>query len=384
VGCELTPTRVAIAGVGESAFGRTLDTPVDAMVVDACRRAIADAGLVAADIDGIVPAQGGPAADDVSAALGATRRYTAAPGYTPGSGSVAAIRTARAAIDAGEADTVLVYFGYKGSKPGGPYSFHAEDPVKAALEMPFGWYGQPVYFAGWAQRYCHEYGVRPDDFAPVALAARAWATVTPGSQRSTPLALDGYLASPMVASPLRALDCCLITDGAAAYVVTALDRARDLAQPPVVVAGVGVSSLDVTLTGIFTQKSDVLSLGSARSGAAAYHDAGLGPSDIDLAQIYDCFSISMVLQMEDLGLCSRGEGFAFAADGRIGPGGALPVNTNGGHLSYAYIPGMNHVVEAVRQLRGQRGQAQVAGAEVCAVAALGGNDHATAILTGDR
>ena len=166
--------------------------------------------------------------------------------------------------------------------------------------------------------------------------------------------------------------------------VTSLERARSLPQPPAVVAGLGLASLDITLTSIFTQKPDVLSLGSAVSGPRAYAEAGLGAGDVDLAQVYDCFSITMILQMEDLGFCPRGEGFAFAADGRIGPGGSFPVNTHGGHLSYVYMPGMNHIVEATRQLRGQRGKAQVAGAEVALVAALGGNDHATVIMTKDR
>jgi acetyl-CoA acetyltransferase len=168
------------------------------------------------------------------------------------------------------AETVLVYYGFKGSRPGGPYAFHAEDPIKAALEMPFGWYGQPVYFAAWAQRYCHEYGVKPEDFAPVALAARAWAGLTPGAQKSDPIDGSDYLRSPVIASPLRALDCCLISDGAAAYVVTSRERARSLRQPPAVVAGFGVASLDITLTSIFTQKPDVLSLGSVLSGPMAF------------------------------------------------------------------------------------------------------------------
>lgn len=375
---------VAIVGVGETQFARRLDASLEELVVLACRTAIADAGLTPAEVDGFVPAHGTPAPDGIAAALGAARSFTATPGYTPGSGSVAAIRTAQMSIEAGMAETVLVYFGYKGSRPGGPYAFHAADPIKAALEMPFGWYGQPVYFAAWAQRYCHHYGVKPDEFAPVALAARAWATLTPGAQKSDPIGPEDYFASPMVSTPLRTLDCCLISDGAAAYVVTSIDRARDLPQPPVVVAGVGVSSLDITLTSIFSQKPDVMSLGSALSGPTAYRAAGIGPNDIDVAEVYDCFSITMVLQMEDLGLCPRGGGFAFAADGHIGPGGQRPVNTNGGHLSYAYIPGMNHVVEATRQLRGDRGPAQVLGAEVALVASLGGNDHATAILTADR
>jgi acetyl-CoA acetyltransferase len=176
----------------------------------------------------------------------------------------------------------------------------------------------------------------------------------------------------------------LISDGAAAYVVTSLERARDLRKPPAAIAGVGIASLPITLTSFFTQKADFLSLGSVVSGAAAYETAGLAPGDIDVAEIYDCFSISMVLQLEDLGFCPRGEGFAFCSDGRIAPGGSFPVNTMGGHLSYAYMPGMNHVIEAVRQLRGERGAAQVPDTEVALVAALGGNDHATTILTKDR
>jgi acetyl-CoA acetyltransferase len=381
---SLKHPQVAIVGVGETEFARRLDRSLDELVVDACRRAIADAGLKPSEIDGFVPAEGHPSPDDIAAALGGTRGFTANPGYVPGSCSVAAVRTAQLAIEAGLAETVLVYYGFKGSKPGGPYAFHAEDPVKAGLEMPFGWYGQPVYFAAWAQRYCHEYGVKPEEFAPVAVAARAWAGLTPGAQKSDPIESADYFNSPMVATPLRTLDCCLISDGAVAYVVTSLERARSLRQTPAVVAGVGVASLDVTLTSIFTQKPSVLSMGSALSGPEAFQQAGLTPADIDVTQIYDCFSITMILQLEDLGFCPRGEGFAFAADGRIAPGGSFPLNTHGGHLSYAYIPGMNHIVEATRQLRGQRGPAQVADAEVALVAALGGNDHATMILTKDR
>ena len=201
------------------------------------------------------------------------------------------------------------------------------------------------------------------------------------ASRST---VGDYLNSPMISTPLRTLDCCLISDGGAAFVVTSLDRARSLPRPPVVVAGIGVASLDVTLTSIFTQKPDVLSSGRRSRARGHSRTPGSLLSDVDVAEIYDCFSISMVIQMEDLGFCARGEGFAFAADGRLGPGGAVPVNTNGGHLSYAYMPGITHIIEATRQIRGERGAAQVADAEVALVAALGGNDHATALLTKDR
>jgi acetyl-CoA acetyltransferase len=380
----MSGSSVAIVGVGETAFARRAEPSLGTLVLQASRAAIADAGLAPGDIDGVVPAVTAPAADDVTTALGARRRFTGASGYVPGAGPLAAVLVAQRAIEAGLAENVLVYHGYKGSRAGGPYAFHAQDPVKAGLEMPFGWYGQPVYFAAWAQRYCHEYGVKPDDFASVAVAARAWAQLSPGAQQTKPLSYEDYQASPMVSSPLRVADCCLITDGAAAFVVTSAERARDLPHPPVVLAGGAAASADTTMHSVFTQKADLLELGSHLSGPRAYAASGLGPSDVDVAMIYDCFSITMVLQMEELGFCPRGEGFAFAADGRLGPGGDFPVNTHGGHLAYAYLPSVVHVIEAVRQLRGTRGPAQVADAEVALVGALGGNDHTTLMFTKDR
>jgi acetyl-CoA acetyltransferase len=375
---------VAVVGVGETEFRRRSGRSLGALVFDACRAAIADAGLKPADIDGIVPAVTAPAADDVAAALGTRREFTGAAGYVPGAGPLAAVLTARRAIAAGLAENVLIYYGYQGSRVGGPYSFHAQDPIKAGVEMPFGWYGQPVYFAAWAQRYCHRYGVQPDEFGHVAVAARQWARLTPGAQQTKPLDYGDYLASPMVSSPLRIADCCLITDGGAAFVVTSTERARDLPGPPVLLAGGAAASVEVTMHSVFTQKADLLELASHRSGPLAYADAGLGPADVDVAMIYDCFSITMILQLEELGFCPRGEGFRFAADRGIGPGGRFPINTHGGHLAYAYLPSVVHVIEAVRQLRGDRGAAQVADAEVALVGALGGNDHTTLMFTKDR
>jgi acetyl-CoA acetyltransferase len=216
------------------------------------------------------------------------------------------------------------------------------------------------------------------------MTSRVWAATAPGAQRPEPMSYDDYLAAPIVATPLRSVDCCLISDGAGAYVVTSLERARSLAKRPVVVAGVGFAALPQTTVGLFSQHTDLTQLGADRSGARAYRDAGLGPSDVDVAEVYDCFTISVIIQLEQLGFCGRGEGAAFVAEGHIGPGGSLPMNTNGGHLAYAYIPGINHVVEAVRQLRRERGEGQAGEPEVALVAGLGGSDHATALLTVDR
>jgi acetyl-CoA acetyltransferase len=375
---------VAIVGIGETEFVRRSDRSVGELAVAAVRAAIADAGLTPEQVDGIVSVYGEPAPDDITSSIGMRRRFTGTAGYVPGAGALSAAVTAKLAIDAGLADYVVVYLGYGSSRPGGPYMFHARDPVKASYEMPFGFYGQPVYFAAWQQRYCHDYNVKPDELAGVSMAARAWARLTPGAQETRPLTFPDYLASPMISSPLRKADCCLLTDGAAAYILTSADRARHLPHPPVLLSGFGLASMDTTMHDIFTQKADFLELGSRLSGPRAYASAGITVADIDVAMVYDCFSTSLVLQMEDLGLCPRGEGFAFASEGHTSPGGSLPVNTHGGHLSYAYLPGVVHVAEAVKQIRGVRGAAQVPGAEVALVSALGGNDHATLVLTKDR
>jgi len=182
---------------------------------------------------------------------------------------------------------------------------------------------------------------------------------------------------------LRKLDCCLVNDCGVAIVMTSVERARDLPHPPAVVAGVGFASKPLTQAQYFTQ-GDILATPAAESGRIAYARAGLGPSDVDVAEIYDCSTISMLLQLEDLELAPRGAGAELAATGCFDPGGQLPLNTHGGLLSQSYSVGLGHVVEAVRQLRGERGPAQVAGAEVALVCGLGAPEHATAVLTVDR
>jgi acetyl-CoA acetyltransferase len=376
---------VAIVGVGETEFRRRHERGLDSLVVEASRRAIADSGLRPDEVDGIVLPVSQPPADEIAIGAGIrSRRYTAINAYTPGAGPVAALVEARLAIAAGLATAVLVPYGIRTSNPGGPYAFHAADPLKADLEMPVGYYGQPLYFAGIAQRYRHEYGLEPEQTGSLAVAQREWAARTPNSQKPERITMADYLAAPLIAEPLRSLDCCLITDGAAAYVVTTVERARDLRQKPVVVRGVAASSNPWTLTEMFTQSPRFLDIGPGDAGRRAFAEAGIRHADVDFAEIYDCFTMSIILQLESLGFCRAGEGASFVANGRTAPGGALPVNTDGGHLSHAYVPGMTHVVEAVRQLRGQRGEAQVAGAELGVVSTFAGPDHATLVLSTDR
>jgi acetyl-CoA acetyltransferase len=379
---------VAIVGVGEVEPAWKHDLPVLGLVVDATRRALADAGLTGADVDGIATeaeTMHGARADEVGAAIGARDRRFSAQSSIAGAGVLAALQLAEVAIDAGLADVVVSYYGISlSTQVGGPYNVHAEDPAKAALEMPFGFFGQPVYFAALAQRYAHEYGLTDEQLGAVPIAHRAFAQRTPGALKQEPLDLDGYLADHVVADPLRRLDCCLINDCAAAFVVTSLERARDLRQPPIVVAGTGFGTKPVTEAGYFTQNPQYLEMASVESGRRAFAAAKLTPADVDIAEIYDCFTMSVILQLEDLGFAKKGEGAEFVASGAIGPNGSLPTNTHGGLLSQSYTVGAGHVVEAVRQLRGERGDGQIEGAEVAVVTGLGAMDHATAILTQDR
>ena len=193
--------------------------------------------------------------------------------------------------------------------------------------------------------------------------------------------LEGYRRSPMIAKPLRVADCCLMTDGAGAYVVTSVERARDLPKAPIVVAGVGIGLNPLPQSQVLTQHDLMKALPARQSATKAYQMTGMGPADLDFAQVYDCFSISELLQTEMLGLAEPGQGAKLFASGATAPGGRIPVNTSGGHLSGGYVPGVNLLIEGVRQLRGERGEGQVPNARIGAVAGLGGNSHATAILT---
>lgn len=379
---------VAIVGVGETDYAfKEARTPT-ALAIDAVRRALADAGLQPADVDGFVTEAYTMKVhvDEVAERLRVPdRRFTAQAGIA-GAGTVGAAGLARMAIESGQADVVVSYYAINlsGRGAGGAYQIHAGDQAKASFEMPFGFYGQPVYFAAAAARYAHQFGLTAEELGSVAVAMRGHAARTPNALKREPLTLEGYLDSPMIATPLRKLDCCLVNDGGVAFVMTSLDRARDLPRPPVVIAGAGFGSKPVSQAQYFSQSADLLTTPAAISAPRAFADAGLTPADVDVSEIYDCFTISMLLQLEDTGLVAKGEGAALAATGALGPGGSMPVNTHGGLLSQSYLVGGNHVVEAVRQLRGDRGGAQVAGAEVAMVTGLGAPEHATLLLTVDR
>jgi acetyl-CoA acetyltransferase len=240
----------------------------------------------------------------------------------------------------------------------------------AEWELPFGLRMPMGAYALAASRHMAEYGTTSEQLAQIAVSTREWATMNPRARYQDPITIDDVLASPMQATPLHLLDCCLVTDGAGAVVMTSTERARDLAKPPVAVLGVGTCHTH----NMISEMPDLTTTGAAVSGPKAFGIAGVKPSDVDVAQLYDSFTITVLLLLEGLGFCPKGEGGAFVAGGALGPGGSLPANTTGGGLSYTH-PGQFGIfllVEAVKQLRGECGPRQVEGAEVAVAHGSGG------------
>lgn len=378
--------RVAVVGVAESDLGRT-DRTILGLQAQAIVAALADAGLTLSDVDGL-------------ATTGAARFSTAQvaeylgiqPVWTDSTAAGGAsfemfLGHAVDAIRAGRCEVVVISYGSnqrsaRSRSLAGVVESHLPDQQ---FEAPYG----PLYpislYALAAQRYQHEYRATPEQFAEVAVAAREWALLNPKAYRhgDGPLTVDDVLASPMVSSPLHTLDCCLVTDGGGAVVLTSLARARDLRPDPVVVLGCG----ECTTSASMTQVPDLLVPGAAVSGRRALAEAGLTVADIDVVQIYDSFTVNVLLSLEALGFCPPGAAVSFVADGRIRPGGDVALNTSGGGLSYCH-PGMFGLlllVEAVRQVRGECGARQVPGARTALAHATGGilSTHATVVLGAD-
>ncbi|CAN5155814.1 thiolase family protein [soil metagenome] len=376
--------KIAVTGIGETPFLRKGEQNVLQMMTRASLAAIADAGLTPGDIDGYVCNKyAGHGSDEIAYAIGAGEKrfcaFTDTAGGTATSGQ--AIVLAQMAIEAGLARHILIPYAIQSTKPGGVYGFHAREPQKAGIEMPAGYFGQPTYFATMANRYAYEFGMTEEEQASVPMTYRAWAEITPSAQRREPMDLAAYRATPMISTPFRVADCCLTTDGGGAYVVSAVNAARDMPHPVVTVLGTGIGFNNYPHGVLFSQKASTFDFPGAVSAERAYAMAGIGAKDLDLAQIYDGFTISALVQTEMLGLCGRGEAPRFYAAGHARPGGRMPVNTSGGHMSGGYVPGMNLIIEAVRQLRGKEGARQVPGAKLCAIAGLGGNGHSTTILS---
>jgi len=232
-----------------------------------------------------------------------------------------------------------------------------------------------------AQRHMHEYGTTPEQLAEIAVTLRNNAAQNENAHMRKPITSEDVLSSRMITSPLHLLDCALVSDGAAAFIVTGADRARDLRRVPVRLLGQGYGYSHLYVG----EYENITHTGAVQAGADAFTSAAVSPADIDVAELYDCFTITVIVELEDLGFCPKGEGGRFVADGHIGRGGSLPVTTHGGLLSAGHpglAGGMFHVIEAVRQLRGEAGPRQLDHPELALVHGNGGviGLHCTLIL----
>jgi acetyl-CoA acetyltransferase len=361
----------AIVGVADAASPTgELELTGRALEAAMIREALDDAGLTLADVDGVCHVG---SSMQLAEFLGISPRFTDSTA-TGGSSYEVHVEHAAAAIAAGLADVVVSVYAAtprsdrkrniqrpRGGMYGGPM-FEWEAPY--GLRMPMGAYALS------ASRHMALYGTTPEQLASIAVQTRQWATMNPKARFQDPITVEEVLASPMQASPLHLLDCCLVTDGAGAFVMTSAERAKDLKKPPVYVLGAGTCHDH----SIISQMPDLTTTAGAISGPAAFKMAGITPADVDLLMGYDSFTITALLHLEDLGFCAKGEGGPFAEEGQLGPGGSLPMNTNGGGLSYTHpgMYGMFLIVEAARQLRGETGERQVEGCDIAVAHGSGG------------
>jgi acetyl-CoA acetyltransferase len=374
---------VAIAGAAESQLGVTNRTILD-LQAEATRAALADAGLTLKDVDGLfTTAVSRFSATQVAEYLGIFPTWTDST-MAGGAGPEILVAHAAEAIAAGRCEVALISYANnqrsaRSRKLGGIVDEHTPE---AQFEMPYGALNPISLYAMAARRHMHEFGTTSEQLAEVAVAARAWSLRNPKAFKhdAGPLTVEDVLASPVVSDPLHALDCCLITDGGGALVLTSAERAKDLRATPVYVKGHGETTTHMGMS----QIPDLTAIGASVSGRRAYDMARIGPEDIDVAQLYDSFTITVLLELEALGFCARGEAGAFVSKGRIAPGGEFPLNTSGGGLSYCHpgIFGILLLIEAVHQLRGECGARQVPGARTALCHGTGGilSTHATVIL----
>lgn len=372
----------AISGIGATEFSRKSGRSVLAIATEAATRAIADAGLTRDDIDGLVRSDYDAVQhNDMTYSLGLDNvSYWGATGVG-GAAPCGMVGQAVAAVMSGQATNVLVYRALNGRSG---LRFGQGTAVQQAAGaprlggggtydeyfFPYGLLAPGQMFAMIAQRHMHEFGTTRDDLGRIAVAVRKRANTNPAAMMyDRTMTMDDYWAARPISTPLGLFDYCLESDGACAVVVTSTERARDAPKPPAVIRAVAQAGMPGVQGGkVFPtlMRSTITTHPSKTAATRLYARAGLGPQDIDVAQIYDCFTITVLLQLEDYGFCAKGEGGAFASSGALDPGGSLPMNTAGGNLSEAYIHGMNHVLEGVRQIRGESVN-QVADASTCLV-----------------
>jgi acetyl-CoA acetyltransferase len=387
---ESVREQVAIAGIGETAYTKASGRTASEIAAEACEQAISDAGLEPSDIDGLTwsGSMSDFDADAFHEHFGTSHELFTSPWGGGMAWAATAPYVAAEAIAQGRARHVLNVFSVawatqRDSMTGGPGEVHAAQSAKQNLEVPFGWFPQPVYFATIMRRHMIEFGTTPEQFGAIAVACRRHANLNADAvMHDRPMTLDDYLASPYLAEPLRLFDSCLISDGGAAFVTTSLERARDLKQPPAVVLGVGEG---YSGTGThWAQQRAFTSSPQVFSAPGAFAMAGVAPDDVDVLTVYDPFTVVSLMQIEDMGFCEKGEAGAFVQGNSLfHDGGRLPFNTHGGLLSHAYVLGIAHVVECVKQVRGTAA-AQVPGCDVAVYGGYTGHMASTLVLARDR
>ena len=376
--------KACLTGVGETAYVRGSTSTAFELQVESSLKAIADAGLTPKDIDGVIPIGivSGTADDFIDNFGLPDLRFSAVVPHG-GASPVMALQCAAAAVASGACNHVLMTFGRNVSaasnKAGARIHQMPQFHYVTEFEYPMGAIAPAQLYAPMARRHMELYGTTVEQFGEVAVACREHALLNGNAVMKTPITLEDHRNSRMIADPFRLLDCSLESDGGAAVVVSAAERAGDLRHRRVYIAGVAEGHPDSP--GSITQRPDMTSLGIAKAAPRAFRMAGVTHADIDVAEIYDCFTYAVIRQFEDMGFCAKGEGGPFVQGGRLRLNGALPTNTHGGLLSQAHAWGLNHIVELVRQLRGEAGRAQVDGAEVGLVTGYGDQgDGALAIL----
>jgi len=377
---------IYIAGVAETPLGKVPNHTETSMVAVAAIEALAEAGMTLRDVDGLfVNYMGEEGSVRVGEYLGIQPRY--ADSSDLGGGSFEAfVHHAMLAVAAGRCEVALICYAsrQRSLKSRSRKVAAADRTLGSQFEAPFGIHFPIGHYALTAARHMHQYGTTAEQLAEVAVAARRWAQLNPKAWSREALTIEDVMASPMICDPLRKADCCLVTDGGGAVVVTSAARARDAAKRAIRVLGAGESHVQWHVS----QMPDLTVTPGIVSAREAFGMAGIGPGDVDVFEPYDNFTHSVIMYVEDLGFCGKGEGGTFVSGGRLGPGGELPSMTMGGGLSYCHpgALGILLLIEAVRQLRGEAGERQVRDARIAVAHGIGGlafSTSATVVLAHD-
>lgn len=374
--------KVAIVGVAESdQIGKVPDKPAIMLHAEAAKNALDEAGLTHDDVDALFTA--GPLPLELGEYLGINPKY-ADGSNVGGSSFVIHLHHAALALASGRCEVALITHGESGrSRVGMFWPDTFPDSVLGQFEAPYGLMDPVGSYAMAAARHMYQYGTTKEQMAEIAVATRKWAALNPKAYMKDPITIDDVLNSRMISWPFNLLDCCLVTDAGGAVVMTTAERARDCKTTPVTILGIG----EAYSHALISQMADLTTFVARDSGKRAFEMAGVSHDEIDLAMIYDSFTYTVLVSLEDLGFCAKGEGGAFVSGQRTAPGGDFPMNTNGGGLSYNHpgMYGMFAILEGVRQLRGDyadQGIRQVPNCDIALVHGTGWNlsSAGTAIL----